>query len=126
MFKNSEQNPLHKYSYQIPGQEKIYQINNNDQLNYQQQQNNNNINGQQYQYNNNNEINIPTKQQQINLNLLDKDFDQQIKLDDFICVRCNDNFIPSETVVNSGGQFWHAECFVYIFFLIKKKFFLIV
>jgi len=45
-------------------------------------------------------------------NLLNQQFDQQIKLDDFICVRCNDGFIPSETVVNSGGQFWHAECFV--------------
>jgi len=39
MFQNSEQHPLHKYTYQIPGQEKVYPIT-SDQINYQQQQQN--------------------------------------------------------------------------------------
>nr|CAD2175041.1 unnamed protein product [Meloidogyne enterolobii] len=132
MFHNSEQHPLHKYTYQIPGQEKVYPIT-SDQINYQQQQQNKDynidntyVNGtsssgggggggiqQQQKHQQNYHTNgggILENQQEENL--LNQQFDQQIKLDDFICVRCNDGFIPSETVVNSGGQFWHAECFV--------------
>ncbi|KAF7634912.1 hypothetical protein Mgra_00005654 [Meloidogyne graminicola] len=107
MFQNSQQNPLHKYTYQIPGQEKTYQITTDQQQQKKQKKKNvvynNGINGggrggNFIEQNNNKDLN--------------QQFDQQIKLDDFICVRCNDGFLPSETVVNSGGQFWHAECFV--------------
>jgi hypothetical protein len=34
------------------------------------------------------------------------------RLENLLCVRCNDGFALNEQIVNSGGQVWHAECFV--------------
>ncbi len=39
-------------------------------------------------------------------------FDGETKLEDLTCVRCADGFGLNEQIVNSGGQVWHAECFV--------------
>ena len=115
MFQNSEQNPLHNYAYQIPGQERTYPVT-QDHYNYQQQH-------QQHQHDpysaeNNNQItngHFPPTSATTNGHGaagLNEQFAQNVKLDDFVCVRCSDGFAQNETVVNSGGQVWHAECFV--------------
>lgn len=46
--------------------------------------------------------------------LLVQSFDNTVRLEDLVCVRCNDGFELNEQIVNSGGQVWHAECFVYL------------
>jgi len=38
--------------------------------------------------------------------------DGTVKLEDLVCVRCNEGFELNEQIVNSGGQVWHSECFV--------------
>lgn len=38
--------------------------------------------------------------------------DLSARLEDLLCVRCNEGFELNEQIVNSGGQVWHAECFV--------------
>lgn len=37
---------------------------------------------------------------------------ESARLEDLACVRCGDGFGLNEQIVNSGGQVWHAECFV--------------
>lgn len=134
MFQNSEQNPLHNYAYQIPGQERTYPVT-ADHERYQQQQqyqqqHHHQTQPHQHEHYANDETSIsnghfpPTQAHQHQAaaaaemangggaTAIHEQFDQQVKLDDFVCVRCNDGFAQNETVVNSGGQVWHAECFV--------------
>lgn len=33
-------------------------------------------------------------------------------IEGFSCLRCGEGFTVDEQIVNSGGQVWHAECFV--------------
>jgi hypothetical protein len=106
MYANSEQNPLHNYAYQIPGQERTYETS-QDHLNYQQQHHDPH---QPYSAEDTNG-HFPPATNGAGSAALHQQIDQ-MKLDDFVCVRCNDGFAQNETVVNSGGQVWHAECFV--------------
>lgn len=52
---------------------------------------------------------------QLNGDLFNQQFETGTRLEDLSCVRCNDGFNLNEQIVNSGGQVWHAECFVYVY-----------
>lgn len=45
---------------------------------------------------------------------------ESARLEDLTCVRCGDGFNLNEQIVNSGGQVWHAECFVYVYLMFLK------
>ncbi|KAL3072653.1 hypothetical protein niasHS_017627 [Heterodera schachtii] len=98
MLHNSEQNPLYKYSYQIPGQERSYTYSVPAEE-FQQKEHDKVTNGY-FPTNGSAEAVLPHH------------FEHSVKLDDLICVRCNEGFTLNEQIVNSGGQVWHAECFV--------------
>jgi hypothetical protein len=36
-------------------------------------------------------------------------------IENLLCFRCNEGFEVSEQIVNSAGQVWHSECFVYVY-----------
>lgn len=35
-------------------------------------------------------------------------------LDNMFCSRCDEGFEPHEKIVNSNGELWHTQCFVYV------------
>lgn len=38
-------------------------------------------------------------------------------LSNMFCSRCGDGFEENEKIVNSNGELWHPQCFVFVNFL---------
>lgn len=37
-----------------------------------------------------------------------------MSLNNMFCKRCEEGFEPSEKIVNTNGELWHTQCFVYV------------
>lgn len=44
-----------------------------------------------------------------------------MSLGNMTCSRCTEGFEPHEKIVNSNGELWHTQCFVYVLIQLSLK-----